>query len=138
MTSPITEANPNAHVNIQTEENSGEGRYFHLFDGDPLLSLQQRILVRTMNIVGLSLYISGMAFLGLSIPLSGPELTDSDHMVISSLRFPCLIFGGTVLCCANFATTYFKKMNGEMAPELMEEITKQVHKNVQTRFAQSE
>ncbi len=138
MTSPITGANPNAH--IQTEEESSVRRNYclRLLDGDPLLSSQQRLLVRTMNIFGLSLYVSGMALLGISIPLSGPELTDSDHMIISSLRFPCLIFGGSALCCAHFASTYFKKINREITPEVMNEINKQVEEKIQARFAQNE
>jgi hypothetical protein len=132
MTSPITGTNPNAH--IQTEERN----YFRLFDGDSELSSQQKMLVRIMNIFGLSLYVSGMALLGISIQLPGPELTDSDHMIMSSLRFPCLIWGGSVLCCAHFANTYFKKINREITPEVINEINKQVEEKIQARFAQNE
>jgi hypothetical protein len=134
MTSPVT-ANPNIPANMQTQqENVTRTKYCAFLWVDPSLPEDQKALVRNINVLGLSLYAAGLALFGISLPLSDAELTDPDHMIITSLRFPCLIFGASVLCCANFANSYFKKTNEAEKTELQDKIKTQVEQKVRDRL----
>ncbi len=141
MASPVSldHAN-NTPVTSQTTQGTFAGRtWCPVLRGDPLLSEEQRNLVRGMSLFGLSLCVAGLTFLGITIPLSDSgssdsELMDPDYRVISSLRFPCLIFGLSTLCCAEIATTYLKKTNEsptEISPKLRLGIEKRVKESVQ-------
>ncbi|VHO05199.1 hypothetical protein [Candidatus Rhabdochlamydia sp. T3358] len=139
MTNPVNldQAN-NTPVTSQATQEIFAGRtWCPILRGNPLLSEEQKNLVRSINLFGLSLFVAGSALLGVTIPLSdsgfNSELMDPDYRVISSLRFPCLILGASALYCAKITATYFKKTNEsptEVSPELRHEIEERVKENV--------
>lgn len=140
MASPV---NPdlanNTPITTQTEQGTFAGRtWFPILKGDPSLPKDQRNLVRTINLFGLSLCVAGSVLLGITIPLSDSgsdsELMDPNYRVISSLRFPCLILGASTLYFAKLTTTYLKKTNEnqtEVPPKLVQEIKNRVKENIQ-------
>jgi len=140
MASPV---NPdlanNTPITTQTAQGTFAGRtWFPILKGDPSLPKDQRNLVRTINLFGLSLCVAGSVLLGITIPLSDSgsdsELMDPNYRVISSLRFPCLILGASTLYFAKLTTTYFKKTNEnqtEVPPKLVQEIKNRVKENIQ-------
>ncbi|MDR2539940.1 MAG: hypothetical protein LBC45_05055 [Chlamydiales bacterium] len=121
----------------QTTQGAFAGRtWCPILKGDPSLPKEQRNLVRTIQLFGLSSFAASLILLGVTIPLSdsGVELTNSHYRDISSLRFPCLILGLSVLYFAKLTTTYFKKTNEsqiEVSPKLKQEIEKRVKESVQ-------
>lgn len=125
-------------ITNQTVQRTFAGRtWFPILKGDPLLSKEQKNLIRTINLFGLSLCVVGSVLLGITIPLSddsgsNSELMDPNYRVISSLRFPCLILGASTLYFAKLTTTYLKKTNeAEVCFKLVDEIEKRIKENVQ-------
>ncbi|PWU16516.1 MAG: hypothetical protein C5B45_00310 [Chlamydiae bacterium] len=127
----------NTSVTSQTVQGTFAGRtWFPIIRGDPSLPKEQRNLIRTINLFGLSLCLIGSVLLGITMPLSddsnsNSELMDSNYRDISSLRFPCLILGTSTLYFAKLTTTYSKKTNENLTkipPELMHEIEEQAKK----------
>lgn len=107
-----------------------------IFTGRTTLSKNQRDFVRTIIFFSLFLCVVGLVLLGITVSLSdtglNSKLVDPDYIVISSLRFPCLILAASVLYFAKITTTYFKKTNEtEVSPELVEEIEKLVKESIQ-------
>lgn len=146
MASPV---NPdlanNTPITTQTAQETFAGTWFPILKGDPFLPKDQRNLVRTINLFGLSLCVAGSVLLGITIPLSDSgsdsELMDPNYRVISSLRFPCLILGASTLYFAKLTTTYFKKTNEnqtEVSPKLMQEIEKQAKESILSFIEKSE
>ena len=98
-----------------------------------VLSSQQKNIVRSMYLVSLGVCLTSMGLFVSSAGFSNLDLKNSHNMLISSLRFPCLVFGASLLICAEFAAKYFKQMN-EMQREgphfLIQEINKQLAERV--------
>lgn len=141
MTNPvILGTTNNTSSTEQLEQRSFSGRIWcPILRGDSSLPKDQRGLVRVINLFGSSLCLAGSALIGASIPLSdsgsdsGSELMDPEYIVISSLRFPCLFAGISVLYLGKITTTYLKKTNErqtEVSPELKYEIEKRAKENV--------
>ncbi|QZA59431.1 hypothetical protein [Candidatus Rhabdochlamydia porcellionis] len=140
MTNPVSSDLANhTPITNQTEQGTFAGKtWFSILKGDPSLPKEQRNLVRTINLFGLSLCLIGSVLLGITIPLSDDSISNSELMYskyrdISSLRFPCLILGASALYFAKLTTTYLKKTNEnqtEISPKLMHEIEEQVKKSM--------
>lgn len=99
----------------------------------PLLSQQQKTIVRTMQLASSVISLTGIGLIIGSTGLSNPDLKSFWNMIISSLRFPCVFFGTSFFCCSEFVSKYFKgtnQMQREVPPFLMQEINRQVKEKV--------
>lgn len=99
----------------------------------PLLSKQQKTMVNIMYLASLAISLTGVGLIAGTVGLSNADLNSPRNMLMSSLRFPCVLFGMSFLCCSEFASKYFKRMNEmqkEPPPFLMQEINRQVEEKV--------
>jgi hypothetical protein len=97
------------------------------------LPKQQKNIVISMYLASLALSITGVGLSLGCIGLFNTDLHDPRNMIISSLRFPCMVFGGSFLFCSEFVHRYFKKMHEmqrEVSPALMHEINRQIEEKI--------
>lgn len=127
MTSPVSGENPidRAHLVVQS----------------PPLLPQQKNIVNSTYLVSLGLSVAGLGLLLCTTGLSNPDLKNPHNMMVSSLRFPCLVISASLLCCAEFVNRYFKQMNElerEGPPFLIQEINRQIEERIRSDLVSSE